>query len=733
MANEKEYIIVLKAETKQLQKELKDARDSVKQMKNQTVKDTKAMSVGFGAFLGTFASTAAIAGINKVKDSLFALGHSAIQNAVMLEDMSVGFEVLTGSAEKASQVVEQLVEFSASTPFQIQGLQKTASQLLAFGFSSDQLIDKMQKIGDVAAATNRPIEEIGFIFGQISSAGKLTGERLLQLQERGIPILASLAKEFNTTEGAVREMVTKGKIDFATFENAFNKLSEEGGMAFEGMIKRSKTFSGLMSTLSDNLNLLSGKIGQALLPAMKLLVLEFLKLFKIIDVKKIQDFISIGIISLMVSVGELSKKLDTVARGFQFLTNSGAVFFNAMGIGMGGLTSLLRRLQQGFYELRAVMKEVANPFTDVSKEVNELQKQADEYGKKAKQNFNEAGESFDKVLNNFKNGWESVFGDDIIKDNQVKDFQNKIEEMKKSLEKINSNNTSGGDGGTGGDVGNGVEVLKPKTDEQIKWEEEKNAEILRLRQEHYLMLDEIEQERYELLNEQEKERLEKNLENMSSQDALEIQALEDKAKKEQDINKRRLLNEEINAKRSIAISKMKKSTEMANLSATANALGAFQQLAAQGGKRQFALQKALGLAQVPISIAMGIAKAQELGPPASYIQTAAVIAQGAAQLASISNQQPPAYQFGGIHNAGGSSISGDNSIARVNDREMILNMRQQANLFNIANNGLGGSNSVTNDLLAELVVINRNQSREVVLNGETLNNELDRLKSRSLG
>lgn len=75
-----------------------------------------------------------------------------------------------------------------------------------------------------------------------------------------------------------------------------------------------------------------------------------------------------------------------------------------------------------------------------------------------------------------------------------------------------------------------------------------------------------------------------------------------------------------------------------------------------------------------------------------YAAIAAV--NGAAQLASVIAAKPvKKFESGGI--VGGTSYSGDNIVARVNSGEMILNQRQQQNMFNALNSGsMNGGASV---------------------------------------
>lgn len=213
----------------------------------------------------------------------FAAGiGTAVNAASKVEDLTTRFEVLTGSVSVAQKTLKDLQDFSSRTPFQLEGIADAGAQLLSFGVSADDLVPRLQRIGDVAAASGSDLGEISLIFGQVAAAGKLTGERLLQLQERAIPIGPALAKSLGVAESSVRDLVSKGKVDFETFEKAFDSLSDKGGAAFGGIEKQSKTLSGVISTLKDNFFLLAADIGKEFLPVAKTLAESLTGIFQFI-------------------------------------------------------------------------------------------------------------------------------------------------------------------------------------------------------------------------------------------------------------------------------------------------------------------------------------------------------------------------------------------------------------------------------------------------------------------
>jgi tape measure domain-containing protein len=204
-----------------------------------------------------------------VAAGLAALGAGAsiagmVGIAAKVEQTTAQFKTLLGSVDAARGMIEDLQKFSASTPFQFDGLADSAKVLLAFGVSSSQVIPTMKTLGDVAAATGNDIGSLANIYGKVKAQGTLMTDSLNQFNERGIPIGAKLAEMFGKTEAEIREMASKGQISFGDLQKAMVGMTSQGGMAFNGMAEQSTTLGGLWSTLKDNVTLLMGDIGAAI-------------------------------------------------------------------------------------------------------------------------------------------------------------------------------------------------------------------------------------------------------------------------------------------------------------------------------------------------------------------------------------------------------------------------------------------------------------------------------------
>jgi len=230
-------------------------------------KEVKTLSDSVGSIKDKIPSVAslAVAAFAAVGSAIYG----AAKQASKFEDFSVQFETLTGNADNARRMIEKLYQFSASTPFEFENIANATKKLLGFGFVAEEIPSKLKMIGDVAAALGVPIEEVSMIFGKVAAKGRLMGEELLQIQEKGIGLGPALAKTMGVAEKSITTLVSQGKVSFKDFENAFKSLSSEGGIAFNGMEKQSKTLSGMLSTVSDNIALLANSVGQSLLPYLK--------------------------------------------------------------------------------------------------------------------------------------------------------------------------------------------------------------------------------------------------------------------------------------------------------------------------------------------------------------------------------------------------------------------------------------------------------------------------------
>jgi len=203
---------------------------------------------------------------------ILAIGAASVKAAADMEMNQAAFETMLGSAEKAKTMLADLADFAAKTPFQLPDLANASKIMLSFGISADKVMDNLKMLGDASGGSAEKLKSMTLAFSQIQSTGRLMGQDLLQLINAGFNPLQIISEKTGKTMGELKKEMEQGAISAEMVADAFKTATSEGGLFFGGMERASKTFSGLMSTLGDNVAALGRGLGELLLPKLKEIV-----------------------------------------------------------------------------------------------------------------------------------------------------------------------------------------------------------------------------------------------------------------------------------------------------------------------------------------------------------------------------------------------------------------------------------------------------------------------------
>lgn len=280
-----------------------------------------------------------------------SLVKEGVQYNATVEQLQTSFEVMTGSAEEATDVVEQLKEIGAKTPFEFTGLAETTQLLMNYGFTADEAIDRMQMLGDISQGSADKMNRIATAYGQMSSAGKVSLEDVKQMIEAGFNPLQEISQSTGESMESLYNRISKGTISVDEITASMQRATSEGGKYFQSMEKQSETFNGQWSTIKDNFSNLLGSILQ---PLNNLLTNNILP--------TVNDFLSK--LQEKIENGSFESFLDTLKNILAViipLTTSFIVFKAALAISslIENLKKSFEALKVSFAALNAVMK--ANP------------------------------------------------------------------------------------------------------------------------------------------------------------------------------------------------------------------------------------------------------------------------------------------------------------------------------------------------------------------------------------
>lgn len=198
----------------------------------------------------------AVAGL---ASGMIALG---IKSNASLETSQVAWTTLLGTEEEAKNMLEDITKYAATTPFSKTGVDTMAKQLHNAGFEGQNLFDQLTKFGNMGSAfgiQEDSLSEMVRQYSQVQMAQVAYTEDLNILQDRGIPIYKALAEVTGTTVAEVKNMASQGKITADVYNQALDSIASGTNGAMEA---QSKTFSGMLSTIQDNVVNISQKIIQ---------------------------------------------------------------------------------------------------------------------------------------------------------------------------------------------------------------------------------------------------------------------------------------------------------------------------------------------------------------------------------------------------------------------------------------------------------------------------------------
>lgn len=210
------------------------------------------------SFVGNVGAIAFTRALDGIKNSISGV----VSAAAKLEVFETQFKTILGSSKAAQKQLQDLQEFAAKTPFQIDGLALATRQLLSFGVVQEEVIPTLSQLGDIAAGVGASIDELTIPFGRLVSTQKLTLIELDKFADRGVNLYKALADGAGVSLKNIRDEISKGRVPFELFTKALNDLTQEGGTFFKGAEAQSKTLAGAISTLDDNFFNLQGTLGK---------------------------------------------------------------------------------------------------------------------------------------------------------------------------------------------------------------------------------------------------------------------------------------------------------------------------------------------------------------------------------------------------------------------------------------------------------------------------------------
>ena len=268
---------------------------------------SKGVAKGVGIAYTAMSAAMSVAGVASVK-----------YNAT-IEQLQTSFATMTGSAEKAADVVDRLRAMGAATPFEMADLAQVTQMLMQYGFTADDAIEKMRMLGDIAQGNSEAMNSIAMGYAQMSSAGKVNLQDIKQMINGGFNPLQEISERTGESMASLYDRISKGTMSVDEITESMRYATSEGGKFFQSMEKQSQTLNGQLSTLKDNLSSFGGELFRpmtdlmrtTLLPEANALLAEFQAAYKKNGIDGLMNAFNAQIPSLLNAGSAALQKLFT--------------------------------------------------------------------------------------------------------------------------------------------------------------------------------------------------------------------------------------------------------------------------------------------------------------------------------------------------------------------------------------------------------------------------------------
>jgi tape measure domain-containing protein len=269
---------------------------------NKTLKESQTASTGLMSSIKGMA--AAYLGVQTVAKSL--------NLASQVEDATIAFEVLTGSAEDGKLLFEQIRQFAAQSPVTFSGAAQAAKTMMSFGVAVQDVKRNLEMLSDVTGGNNDRFKMLALAFSQTTAAGRLMGQDLLQMVNAGFNPLQQISKTTGESLIELKKRMEDGGISADEVRRAFEDATAKGGM-FDGMTGRlAQTVSGKLNIALSDMEQKLAAAGQAMGPLISQLLDVFTRLKPVLDaIVNLVDGISQGLGFAIAAVTDLINSVTT--------------------------------------------------------------------------------------------------------------------------------------------------------------------------------------------------------------------------------------------------------------------------------------------------------------------------------------------------------------------------------------------------------------------------------------
>lgn len=177
--------------------------------------------------------------------------------------------ILVDSAERGSQIFNELSTMALQSPFTLIELSNAAKQLTAYDVAAKDVVDTTRRLADMAAAVGVNIDRLTYALGQVKAYGYLNARDARMFANAGIPLVKQLADYYTELEGRmvsvgdVYDRIKKKAVGYEDTMAVITKMTDEGGKFFDFQAKMADTLRVQLANLTLAWNNMLNEMGKS--------------------------------------------------------------------------------------------------------------------------------------------------------------------------------------------------------------------------------------------------------------------------------------------------------------------------------------------------------------------------------------------------------------------------------------------------------------------------------------
>lgn len=238
---------------------IKEEEDRLSKLNSKTSETSGIVSGLTNRFAGFMAAKFTVSGIAN-------LASQAEQANIKLKQTEAILQAISGSDLQGTGLLKQIRELTKTMPIGFQDAAEAAKNMLAYGFSANEIIPAIRQIGTITAGNSERFKNLTNAVAQMRGSMRLMGQEVIQAVNAGWNPLSQISIDTGKSISILKKEMEEGKISFDMVSKALENATSSTGRFGTMNEKVMATIAGQSAVASAKYEEALARMGEAIEP-----------------------------------------------------------------------------------------------------------------------------------------------------------------------------------------------------------------------------------------------------------------------------------------------------------------------------------------------------------------------------------------------------------------------------------------------------------------------------------